>query len=268
VLREAFVDHLHKHRIEAEGANEMTDSEVKIEYPKSDYKEYPKTLDPEDLWGQVRRTVYGKPISEEQVSMIISAVRSGLELSKPDCLLDLACGNGALSQYFFPDVSGFLGADYSDYLISVAKRKFERLPDYKFVSSDVVSYVGAETRPKRFTHVLCYGSFAFFSADDARTMLAALRLRFTNVRRIYIGNLPDRDRAASFFPAGTDFSAELDKHESQIGIWRSRQQMTELAEQTGWTIRFVSMPESFFAAHYRYDAVLEPLAPTAGTEDV
>ncbi len=240
----------------------MNDDHMKMEYPKSDYKEYPKTLDPEDLWGQVRRTVHGKPVTEEQISMIVSAIRNGLELSKQDYLLDLACGNGALSQYLFSEVSGFLGTDYSNYLISVAKRKFERLPDYEFVCSDVASYVGAETRPERFTHVLCYGSFAFFPADDARTMLATLRLRFTNVRRVYIGNLPDRDKAASFFPTGKDFTAELDKHDSQIGIWRSRQQMTELAEQTGWTIRFVSMPESFFAAHYRYDAVLEPMAPS------
>jgi len=38
-------------------------------YPKFDYKEYPKTLDPDDVWGQVRRTVNGKPVSEDQASV-------------------------------------------------------------------------------------------------------------------------------------------------------------------------------------------------------
>lgn len=229
-----------------------------MEYPKSDYKEYPKTLDPDDLWGQVRRTMFGKPVTEEQIGMIVGAIRNGLQMKKPDCLLDLACGNGALSRHFFPDCSGFVGSDYSEYLISVAKRKFEHLPDYEFFCSDVVSHLLSEKRPERFTHVLCYGSFAFFPAADAETALTTLRQRFPNVRRAYIGNLPDKDRAPFFFPAGKDYVAELDQHDSQIGIWRSKEDMTELARQTGWSIQFYMMPETFFASHYRYDAVLEP----------
>ena len=230
-----------------------------MEYPKSDYKEYPKTLDPDDVWGQVRRTVFGKPVSDEQIALIVDAIRSGLQLAKPACLLDLACGNGALSKYFFDECASFLGVDYSEYLISVAKRKFESLPDYTFSCSDVASYVQGERHPERFTHALCYGSFAFFPAEDAATALRILRQRFTNVQRLYIGNLPDRDLAASFFPSGKDYAADLDQHASQIGIWRSRQQMTELANETGWDIEFRSMPESFFAAHYRYDVVLTPM---------
>ena len=72
-------------------------------YPKSDYfhKEYPKTLDPDDLWGQVRRTVNGKPVSDAQIALIVAAIRDGLQFSKEDVVLDLACGNGALSSYFF-----------------------------------------------------------------------------------------------------------------------------------------------------------------------
>jgi cyclopropane fatty-acyl-phospholipid synthase-like methyltransferase len=236
----------------------MNDGGIDMEYPKSDYKEYPKTLDPDDLWGQVRRTVLGKPVTDQQIELIVAAIKDGLGMAKADYLLDLACGNGALSQYFFSECSGFLGSDFSDYLISVAKKNFERLPDFRFVSADAASYVLSEERPGRFTHVLCYGSFSFFSADDARTVLTTLRQRFTNVRRIFIGNLPDRDKAPSFYPVGKDYAAELDQNESQIGLWRSKQEMSMLAEQTGWSAQFRTMPESFFAAHYRYDVVLEP----------
>ena len=38
-----------------------------MNFPKWDYKEYPKTLPPDDFWGQVRRTVMGKPISESEI---------------------------------------------------------------------------------------------------------------------------------------------------------------------------------------------------------
>ncbi len=53
------------------------------QFPKWDYKEYPKTLPPDDLWGQVRRTVYGKPVSEDQIQMMVDAIVAGLEL-RPD----------------------------------------------------------------------------------------------------------------------------------------------------------------------------------------
>ena len=37
------------------------------------YKEHPKTCDPEDFWGQVKRTVNGKPIPQAQIDMIVES---------------------------------------------------------------------------------------------------------------------------------------------------------------------------------------------------
>ena len=55
---------------------------------KGDYihKEYPKTCRPDDFWGQVKRTVHGKPVSQDQIDMIIYAIRNGLSLSHEDIL--------------------------------------------------------------------------------------------------------------------------------------------------------------------------------------
>lgn len=226
-------------------------------YPKSDYKEYPKTLPADDFWGQVRRTVYGKPLPDEQIQMIVGAVRTGLELQRDDVVLDLACGNGALSRYLYDGCRGLLGVDYSEYLIEVAKRNFEQPPAFTYRCLDAATYVRTEAEPQRFTKALCYGSFAFFPDADARQVLAGLRRRFTALRRFYLGNLPDKERAGNFYPAGKDYTGELADHAAQIGIWRSRQEFAALATAAGWQIRFVQMPPEFFGAHYRYDAVLE-----------
>jgi SAM-dependent methyltransferase len=228
-------------------------------FPKSDYREYPKTLAPDDFWGQVRRTVNGKPVSDEQILMMVRAIRANLELGADDTLLDLACGNGALSRYFFDDCRQSLGVDHSEYLIEIAKANFERAPDHVFSCSDACAYVRAEPSPKRFTKALCYGSFSFFPAADADIVLATLRQRFTNLRRILLGNLPDKARAGNFYPPGKDYSNELDDHAAQIGIWRSSADLEALAARTGWRIKFLRMPPEFFGAHYRFDALLEPL---------
>lgn len=228
-----------------------------MQYLKSDYKEYPKTLPVDDLWGQVRRTVNGKPISPEQIQMIVDAIKSGLELNSEDIILDLACGNGALSSYLFDDCSGLFGVDSSPYLIQVALSRFANLPSYDFKLLDAAGYVLNEPDPDRFTKVLCYGSFSFFPEKDAQAVLNVIHSRFKRVDRIFIGNLPDKDRAHFFYPKDKDYVTELDDPTAQIGIWRSENELRTLAENNGWKLRVVNMPEAFYAAHYRFDAILE-----------
>ena len=221
------------------------------------HKEYPKTRARDDFWGQVKRTVHGKQVSQEQIDMIVKAIKDSLSFFSEDILLDIGCGNGALSSYFFEDVSQFHGVDFSEYLIGVAKEYFEKAPDCTFQELDAVSYVDSEANPERFTKCLCYGVFNYFSFEDAERVLSGLSKRFLNIQTVYIGNLPDRDRAHVFYPEDKDFSELLDDRNSAIGIWRSKDDFTQLAHKTGWDEDFYVMPKDFYAAHYRYDAILK-----------
>jgi cyclopropane fatty-acyl-phospholipid synthase-like methyltransferase len=227
-----------------------------MEYPKSDYKEYPKLLPPDDLWGQVRRTVYGKPVSDDQIQMIVESMRSGLNLTGDDRLLELGCGNGALSHFLFDGCAEYLGVDFSEYLISVAQRKFQR-PGFAFTADDALHYLQAEGEPARFTKALCYAMLSYLSDQQAEALLSELAIRFTGIATLFLGNLPDRDSAHRFFPEGKDYSAELDDPSSQIGQWRSPAQLEALAARAGWVARFERMPDAFYQSHYRYNAVLE-----------
>ena len=102
------------------------------------YKEHPKTCDADDFWGQVKRTVNGEPVSQEQIDMIIDAVVLGLELSEKDTLLDLCCGNGALSTLFFDRCQGGIGIDFSEYLVGIANDNFAKNGSREFFLGDVV----------------------------------------------------------------------------------------------------------------------------------
>jgi len=226
----------------------------KLEYY---YKELPKTLAPDDYWGQVRRTVQGKPVSDEQIRMIVEAIKTNMDLNSSDSLLDIACGNGALSSYFFDTCKEYLGVDFSEYLIEVGKKNFERLPAFEFRVGEAVEYTLTEKHPERFTKALCYGSFSYLTSDNAHTMLNALNQRFTNLNLIYIGNLPDKERANLFYPYGTDFTAQLDDPYAPVGIWRSKEEFSLLATRSGWKVKeFFQMPKEFYASHYRFDVLL------------
>ncbi|TAL96075.1 MAG: class I SAM-dependent methyltransferase [Paraburkholderia sp.] len=225
-------------------------------YPIVDYDQHARTCPPDDFWAQVKRTVHGKAVSDEHIDMIVMAIRERLSLESHDVVLDLACGNGALSQRLFDACSALTGVDLSDYLIEVANAHFAEAPRFTFVAGGAADYLRDEHVPERFTKVLCYGSFAYFSQDDAVMSLRLLRERFVNVDTIFIGNLPDRDRAGAFFATRAPEPGELDDPHAQIGIWRSKASFAAMTASAGWDATFSSMPESFFSMHYRYDVVL------------
>jgi SAM-dependent methyltransferase len=233
-------------------------------YPTVDYDAHARTCAPEDFWAQVKRTVRGQPVSEDQIEMIVDAIQTHLSLQSGDAVLDLACGNGELSRRLFAECGSWLGVDLSDYLIEVANRHFADPPRINFVAAGAAEYLTAESQPERFSKVLCYGSFAYFSQTDAQATLQLLHERFVNVGTIFIGNLPDRARASAFYAPRQPEPGELTDPKAQIGIWRTREEFAALAAETGWEATFPAMPPGFFAAKYRYDAVLRRHAKRGG----
>jgi len=221
------------------------------------YKEYPKKCERDDFWGQVKRTVNGTPVSQEQIDLIISAIIDNLALTKNDFLLDLCCGNGALSSPIFNYCSGGLGVDFSEYLISVASEFFASPPREEYLLQDVVEFCTNPVSPEKFSKALCYGSFSYIGLSQAVQMLESLRKNFPNLQRIFIGNCPDKALLADFI-GERDFivGTELDP-DSSIGIWRTENEFSKLAERAGWKIAFHRMPKQYYASYYRYDVVLE-----------
>lgn len=222
------------------------------------YKIHPQTCDPDDFWGQVRRTVNGRPVAQDQIDLIVEAMIDALNLRDDDCLLDLCCGNGALTTYFFQHCRGGLGIDFSDYLIKVARKNFVHSPDQQFELADVMEFARSEPRPERFTKALCYGSLQYLRKEEARELLTLLRHRFCGLQRLVIGNYPDKDARNRFFYSNECEPEVENSHWSAIGIWRSRDEFIKLGSDTGWRAEFRIMPEEFYAAHYRYDIVLTP----------
>jgi cyclopropane fatty-acyl-phospholipid synthase-like methyltransferase len=218
------------------------------------YNEHARRCAPFDFWGQVKRTINGRAVGQDQIDMIVGAIVSGMELAQSDVVLDLGCGNGALSDRIFERCRGGVGVDVADYLIEVAQRHFGRA-ERAYVLDDVARYVMEVAETERFTRVLCYGAFQYFPPAIARSTLSVVRARFPNVTRVFLGNLPDRARMHNFSGEEPDGVVAHD-HTSAIGIWRTQTEFAALAHDCGWDVAFACMPTAFFGAHYRYDAIL------------
>ena len=218
---------------------------------------HPTTCAPDDFWGQVRRTVQGKPIPQEQIDIIYLMVRQALQFQRNDILLDIACGNGRLGSEFFLEVQGYHGIDISPSLIDIAKSNFESLPHFSFEEIDATSYCTQEINPQRFTKVLFFGAFSYLPEAEALSVLSLLRTRFTSLKAVFIAPIPDKDCADTFFYTPGE-NRQLDDHTTAIGRWFAQADFLHLAHESGWNVVFPTLPEIFYQKHYRFNALLTP----------
>jgi SAM-dependent methyltransferase len=223
----------------------------------ANYDAHARSVAADAYWQQVRRTVNGTPVSEAQIGLIVNAITAGLSLTEHDVVLDLACGNGALSSYLFDRCAGLLGVDISPYLIEVAERVFARSPNYRFEVAEVVSFVRDERHSSAFTKVLIYAGFQYFPRADSFGILRALNEGFPTVTRVFIGNVPDRARADRVFASSAPSANELDDHEARIGIWYQSEEMAALAKAAGWRASCSGMPTDFYLSNHRFDVTLD-----------
>jgi len=220
------------------------------------HKVYPRKLERTDFWGQIKRTVNGRPVSEEEIDLIVNQIVSQLEIKRYDNLLDLGCGNAALSSRIFGMLDKYTGVDFSEYLIGIANEYFRVSESIDFKVSDILAYVKEDDAPQSFSKVLCYGAMTYISKIDFITMMRILHDRFTNVERIFIGNIPERSKAKEFYSKRGVTDYQLDDPGSAIGVWWGQDEIIQAMEDIGYKPIISRMPESFYTASYRFDITL------------
>lgn len=223
------------------------------DFSRYDYEERAAKQDPNDYWGQVRRTINGKPVGEDQIRLIYDAIKQGLDLEHRDKFIDVGCGNGALTYRFSDNVSKILGIDRSEYLISVARESFQA-SNIEFKTGDALSALKSVKCIDEYTKVLLYGVFSFFDDELALSFFKYITNK-TNIKKIFIGNVRDRSLAEKFYKRAVSTS-ELDNNKSSMGIWRSRDYFIEICDQLNWNVEFSKMPKEFYANEYYYDVCM------------
>ena len=217
-----------------------------------DYNERPKQFGKKDFWRQVRRTINGEPVKEDQIDLIIKQVRNMLDLKKSDKLLDLGCGNGALTVKFLPYVSKILGIDRSDYLIKIAKQNFE-ISNLKFECFELSNYTHRESI-HNFNKCLLYGVSSFL--EDEIIYSLSEKLLHQNNYYLMFGNIRELKYAENFYTE--DVHDEVLKNtKTSMGKWRTRDWYSKLAKKFNADIEFSKMPETFYASKYYFDVVIK-----------
>ena len=222
------------------------------------YNHHARACSETDFWGQVKRSVNGQPVDKGQINMIVSAIVEGLQLGANDFLLDLCCGNGALTTEIVKHCRRGFGVDLSEHLIYIAKKYFEKSgrEDYQF--GDALEFVSTAKNNQGYDKALCYGSFSYFSRQDSLMFLQNLQIHFPGISRLFVGNLADQDKIHEFYRDDLYEPGIEDDPTSPLGVWWSREAFSQMASEAGWQCIFTKMPEQFYAHHYRFDATMMP----------
>jgi cyclopropane fatty-acyl-phospholipid synthase-like methyltransferase len=227
------------------------------DYPIADHDAHARSVAADAYWKQIRRTVNGEPVDDAQIMLIVDAITGALSLQQEDMVLDLACGNGALSSRLFDKCAGLVGVDMSPYLIEVARKNFTRTPHYRFYLDDMISYVTQPRDTLSITKALIYGAFQYVSKNDASLVLKALSENFSSVAKVFIGNLPNRRRFDHFYRDRTPTAAELNDHEARLGVWYLAEEFEAMAQAAGWHASCSYMPAEFYASRTHFDVTLK-----------
>ncbi|MEL6676849.1 MAG: class I SAM-dependent methyltransferase [Bacteroidota bacterium] len=211
----------------------------------------------EDPQTQVARTIQGKAADAETLARISTYISQQLDLQAQDRLLDVCCGNGALTQVLAQQVDETVGVDFSVPHLEVARQQF---------GGEQLSYLRGDARQLStlslapFDKICLYFSFQYFDTyrDGAQVVQEMARLLKPS-GRILIGDVPDWDRLSVFYPKTYDrFRYHLARWRGrdQMGRFWKKSQLMRMADEAGLSCQPVLQPDFLPYAHYRVDYVL------------
>jgi cyclopropane fatty-acyl-phospholipid synthase-like methyltransferase len=219
------------------------------------HKEFPKSVGRKEFWKQIKRTVNGKEVSEEDIKHIIKQISDHISPNENDHLLDLGCGNAALASNFFSSIGKYTGVDFSEYLLGVAQEFFNPI-NVEYVYDSAENFINNCSSPKIYTKILIYGVMSYFGRDGLIKILSNIKSDFVSTERIFIGNIPNKLKAQEFYDNRSVKNFNLEDSKSAIGTWWDPEELTQLCYQIGFKVKLLYMPESFYGSKYRFDILL------------
>jgi 2-polyprenyl-3-methyl-5-hydroxy-6-metoxy-1,4-benzoquinol methylase len=213
----------------------------------------------EDLLRQVGKTVFGQPIENEQISVIVQQIRDALKLTSEEVVIEIGCGNGLLTVEAAELCKHVYAIDYSEPLIETAGRLNGRVNvSYRVgAAEDRSSY---SFMPEGVRKVYSYEMLQHLTIEQTRAFLSNLYDIVAPQAIVFIGSIPDMARIRNFY--NTDerwhyYLANVKSNTEQIGHWWDRGELTEIAQSAGFSIVFREQSPFLYTSHYRFNVILE-----------
>jgi 2-polyprenyl-3-methyl-5-hydroxy-6-metoxy-1,4-benzoquinol methylase len=176
-------------------------------------------------------------------------------IEKGDTIFEIGCGSGAFLYPLYQGGHEISGADYSEALVSIAKRL---MPGGIF---NVMEAIEVETDNK-YDIVLSNGVFFYF--PDLSYAKEVLRKMFRMARRkvavLEVNDEKKRDLWLKNRMAALGEEEYKKKYRGLDHLFFTRQFFETVAEENSWAVTFVNTQGNIYpAAAYRFGAIFSPL---------
>jgi ubiquinone/menaquinone biosynthesis C-methylase UbiE len=210
----------------------------------------------ENPHAKVGRTVFGKPIAEQEWNKTVAFLEKKTSVSKTKNVLDLCCGNGLLSVPFAAKAKSVTSIDYSKGLI--AELKSRKVKNINAFAADVNKL---DFKNKKFDIIIMYFAIQHFTQTEAIALLRKAKTLLSAGGCIYIGDIPDEERLWNFFYTKKFKKAYFDalgKSEPIIGNWFTKEFFKYLGEYLNYNkVEVISQPSYMINHHYRFDVMMK-----------
>jgi cyclopropane fatty-acyl-phospholipid synthase-like methyltransferase len=227
-----------------------------------EWKEYwnrAPLVENDDPLRQVGKTVNGISITAEQFAAIATDIHHRLALRGEDIVLDLCCGNGAVTCEVARHCKQIVGVDFSAPLIRTARARFQP-PNSEYVLADGCD-LPADTVRRPFTKIYMYEALQHFSTSQLDVLLD----QFTSVPGrqsiIYFGSIPDAARIRDFYNTPdrwAEYERTLANGTEAIGQWWRRDELASVLRGRGYAVTLLEQAPVMHGSHYRFDALCTP----------
>jgi SAM-dependent methyltransferase len=205
---------------------------------------------------QVGRTVQGREVEEKMIDLIVEDIRHHLDINKSDSVLDLCCGNGLLTDILAEQCEKIVGVDYSASLIAVAKSRHASHA-HEYIASDIL-----DLTPDFlccFNKFFMYDGLQYISAESFSLFLSKLGEDAVGCFRFFVGGIPDIAKLTTYYDTDEKmayYHAQEANETPHIGKWWGKEELRQIVEKQGLSIKWLSQSDALYTAYYRYDCLI------------
>ena len=211
----------------------------------------------QDLYFQVGKSVAGKPISEEDFKSVIDDVKSKLQFSIEDKVLDLCCGNGVLTFEIAKTTTKVIGIDFSEPFIKNAQ-KYKYSSNIDYICNDVLEVKNILSSINFVPNkILMHGSLAYFNSEQLGSLLAQLSQISSDNFTFLASSVPNNDKKWLFYNTiyrKFDYilNSVILKKDKGIGNWWNKKNIETLCKKHFLNVKIVTNNSSI----YRMDILI------------
>lgn len=192
-------------------------------------------------------------------------IKKKVPFRSSDVVLDLCCGNAAITRLIAPVCREIHGVDFSAELMGTAKRVKERekLNNLSLHLADAMS-IDKLFPANTFDKSYCYFSFQYFDMERRKALLKKLSKVTRPGGLIFLGDIPDKTRKWGFYGSKMKFYRERlsrliqgKEGECDLGWWIDPQEILDWGKKRNFQVSILPQEKSLPHAHYRFDVLIK-----------